>query len=336
MPGSEIYSAVQASGNIDGWNEKDLSANGLNVSGDFWIGTKEFSSSKPFGLDTSSDSGNSYQRAGSGDWTSISGNLAYHVYLDCGDNCEDDGCSNAAGDVNDDGSVNILDIVALANAVLGGSLADCGAEAGDINGDGQLNILDIVQIASVILGGRLDDASSARIEKADGKLSIIADGFIGGIQMILSHGDDFSLELTDKALHADYVANANTTTLVVVAPENNQIFTSIGEFEIAEIIVANSNHEIAVNLPTDFELSAAYPNPFNPSTSVSLHLPVQSSISVQVYDLNGRSVATLLSGIQASGDYNLAWNASNQASGMYLVKAETSSEVSVQKILLLK
>ena len=46
MPGSEIYSAVQASGNADGWNEKDLSSQGLNVSGDFWIGTKEFSSSK--------------------------------------------------------------------------------------------------------------------------------------------------------------------------------------------------------------------------------------------------------------------------------------------------
>ena len=103
MPGAETFSAVQASGNVDGWNEKDLSSQGLSVSGDFWIGTKEFSSSKPFGLDTSSDSGNSYSRVGSsGDWTAVSGNLAYHVFLDCGNNCDDEGCANASGDVNED------------------------------------------------------------------------------------------------------------------------------------------------------------------------------------------------------------------------------------------
>jgi hypothetical protein len=167
-------------------------------------------------------------------------------------------------------------------------------------------------------------------------LSVIADGFIGGIQMTLSHGDDFKLELTDNALHADFVTNINTTTLLVVMPENDQVFTYNGDFEITDMIIANSNYEIAVNMPTNFELTSAYPNPFNPSTSVSLHLPSESNVSVQVYDLNGRSVATLLSGVQASGDYNLTWNASNQASGMYLIKAETASEVSVQKILLLK
>ena len=338
MPGAETYSAVQASGNADGWNEKDLSTQALNVSGDFWIGTKEFSSSKPFGLDTSSDAGNSYQRAGStGDWTAVSGNIAYHVYLDCGDNCEDDGCTNSTGDVNEDGSINILDIVGLANAILGGSLSDCGGEAADLNGDGQLNVLDIVSIANIILGGgRLNDASSAIIEKTEDILSINADGYIGGIQMTLSHGSVFSIDITENALHADYVTKGNETTLLVIVPENSEIFSYEGDFEIVEMIVANSKSEISTSLPSDFALSSAYPNPFNPSTSISLHLPIQSSVSVQVYDLSGRSVATLLSGVQSSGDYNLTWNASNQASGMYLVKAETADAISVQKILLLK
>ena len=56
----------------------------------------------------------------------------------------------------------------------------------------------------------------------------------------------------------------------------------------------------------------------------------------QVYDLSGRAVATLLSGIQAQGDYSLTWNAQEQASGMYLGRAETAGSVAVQKILLLK
>lgn len=86
MPGAETYSKTQASGNQDGWNEKDLSAEGLNVSGDFWVGVQEFSSSKSFGLDTDSNSGNSYKRIGEdGNWEAVEGNLMYRVYLDSGE-----------------------------------------------------------------------------------------------------------------------------------------------------------------------------------------------------------------------------------------------------------
>jgi hypothetical protein len=288
-------------------------------------------------LDTNSDSGNSYQRVGStGDWTAVSGNLGYHVYLDCGDNCDDEGCTNAAGDVNEDGTVNILDIVSLANYILGGSLSDCGMEGADMNGDGTVNILDIVAVVNVILGGRTDDASSASLEKTGDALFLKADGYIGGLQMTLTHGSDFSIDLTDDALLAEYSTDGNKTTLVVVVPENDEIFTYSGDFEITEMIVANSSTEVAVNMPTAFELSAAYPNPFNPSTSINLHVPMESDVNVQVYDLSGRMISTLLSGVQAQGDYSLTWNAQEQASGMYLVRAETAGSVAVQKILLLK
>jgi flagellar hook assembly protein FlgD len=119
-------------------------------------------------------------------------------------------------------------------------------------------------------------------------------------------------------------------------PGSEEIFSYTGDFEIIDMIVANSSSAVAVNMPTAFGLSAAYPNPFNPSTSFSLHVPMEGNVNVQVYDLSGRAVTTLLSGVQAQGDYNLTWNASEQASGMYLVKAETADAVSVQKVLLLK
>jgi len=338
MPGAEIYSAVQASGNADGWNEKDLSSQGINVSGDFWIGTKEFSSSKAFGLDTSSNEGVSYQRAGSsGDWTQIDGNLAYRILLDCGDNCEEDGCTNDAGDVNEDGLLNILDIVQVANHILGSStLEGCGAEAADMNGDGLVNILDIVQIANAILGGRSVDASSATLERTESELMIQANGYIGGIQMTLSHSNNFSIELTNDALFAKSHTEGNQTKLVIVSPNEEKLFSYTGNFEIVEMIVANSANEVAVTMPNTFALSSAYPNPFNPSTSVDLHLSSQGNVNVQVYDLSGRSVGTLLSGMQNVGEYNLTWDASNQASGMYIIKAETADNVAVQKILLLK
>ncbi len=337
MPGSEIYSTVQASGNSDGWNDKDLSAQGLNVTGAFWVGTKEFSSSKPFGLDTDSNAGVSYQRTGSsGDWTQVNGNLAYRILLDCGDNCDEEGCTNDPGDVNEDGTVNILDIVQVANHVLGGGLVDCGLEAADLNGDGMVNILDIVQIVNVILEGRDIDAASAIIINDGASFNIIADGYIGGVQMTLTHGSDFELNLTKDALYAKSVTEGNKTTLIVVVPEGEEIFSYEGKFEISEMIIANSHSEVAVSMPADFNLSAAYPNPFNPSTTVNLQVPMQAVVSVQVYDLSGRMISSLLSGVQAQGNYSLTWNAADQASGMYLIRAEMADQVSVQKILLLK
>ena len=155
MPGAEFYSTVVAGGVVTGWNTKDLSEQNINVSGDFWIGTKEFSSTSPFGLDTdSADMGMSYTRVGTtGDWTAIAGNLMERIYLDCGENC-DDGGSCTAGDVNGDGVINVLDIVSTVSFVMN-TQSPTGDEecAADFNGDGIINVLDIVSIVGVITGG---------------------------------------------------------------------------------------------------------------------------------------------------------------------------------------
>jgi hypothetical protein len=155
MPGDEFYSSVIAGGVVTGWNTKDLSDEGIFVSGDFWIGTKEFSSTSPFGLDTDSmDMGMSYTRVGTtGEWTSVAGNLMERIYLDCGENC-DEGGSCTAGDVNGDGVINVLDIVSTVSFVMGTqSPSDEEACAADYNGDGTINVLDIVSIVGVITGG---------------------------------------------------------------------------------------------------------------------------------------------------------------------------------------
>jgi len=151
MPGAETYSRVMAGGLVDGWNTYDLSTEGLSVSGDFWVGTKEFSSTKPFGLDTDSNSGDSYSTA-SGSWASIDGNLMIRVFLDCGANCDEEPqCS--AGDVNSDGIVNVLDIVSTVNFVLGANTPSADEQcAADTNSDGIINVLDIVSIVNLVLG----------------------------------------------------------------------------------------------------------------------------------------------------------------------------------------
>jgi len=150
-PGVETYSQVVAGGIVEGWNISDLSNEGLSVSGDFWIGTKEFSSTMPFGLDTSSDTGNSMSTI-AGIWGPVAGNLMIRVYLDCGMNCDDSPSQCTGGDINADGIINVLDIVSAVNFVMNvATPTDDEACAADYNGDGVINVLDIVSIVNLIL-----------------------------------------------------------------------------------------------------------------------------------------------------------------------------------------
>jgi len=130
------------------------------------------------------------------------------------------------GDLNGDyvpgepGGFNVLDIVILANCVLAINCVDLeNGCAGDLNGDGVWNVLDIVTLANCVLagncGGRVDDASEAALIKKDNLVSIEANGFIGGVQMTLSHGSDFTIEMTDRALFADYLTSGNETRLLL-------------------------------------------------------------------------------------------------------------------------
>jgi len=342
MPGSEFYSSISGVGSVDGWNEKDLSTQGLDISGDFWIGVKEFSSSKPFGLDTSSDTGNSFQRVGSdGDWTAISGNLAYHIYLDCGEDCGGDCPSAGTGDVTGDGIVDVLDIVAVVTGILGDGFQDCALESADITGDGIVDVLDIVAIVTSILGGRtdIDDATSAKLIKDNNLLTLEANGYIGALQMTLSHGEGFFIQLTDEALVADYRTDENQTKLVIVAPESSKLFTYKGDFEIMDIIVANSENQINVNVintPKEFNLDTAYPNPFNPVTNINFTLPFESGVTLEVYDMQGRIIELLVSGDMKPGYHSVIWNADKHSSGVYFVKMIAGEYVNTQKLMLVK
>jgi hypothetical protein len=63
-------------------------------------------------------------------------------------------------------------------------------------------------------------------------VNISANGYIGGVQITLSHDVDFSIELTDDAYIAEYKTDGNTTTLIVINPEDEVIFTSTGDFTV--------------------------------------------------------------------------------------------------------
>jgi len=200
------------------------------------------------------------------------------------------------------------------------------------------DVLDIVQVVNGILNDRSDvgDASSGKLIKSNGALMLEANGYIGGVQMTLKHGSDFSIKLTDNAFLADSRTVGNETKLVIVKPEGEELFTHTGDFEVVDMIIANSSDRVNVGPPTAFSLSTAYPNPFNPTTSMTLAVPQAGNVSVQVYNIMGQVVATLASGHMDANTYTLTWDASNVSSGMYFVKAEAAGNVTTQKLVLMK
>ena len=78
---------------------------------------------------------------------------------------------------------------------------------------------------------------------------------------------------------------------------------------------------VKAGVPNKFELYHNFPNPFNPSTTISYQLPTDSKVSLKIYDLLGREVATLLDNqTKPAGYYEQQWNASHYASGMYIYR----------------
>ena len=90
-------------------------------------------------------------------------------------------------------------------------------------------------------------------------------------------------------------------------------------------------------LPAEFALHAAYPNPFNPSTTISFDLPETRKVSLNVYDLKGSLVGTLLNESKAAGNYQYRWTPDNElASGVYLFELKTKNKTRHQKITFIK
>ena len=92
----------------------------------------------------------------------------------------------------------------------------------------------------------------------------------------------------------------------------------------------------ATNLPTNFSIEQNYPNPFNPTTTINYSLPKASLVTIKVYDILGREVATLVNVQKVTGNYEVQFNAAKLASGVYFYRMQAGDFVETKKLLLLK
>jgi hypothetical protein len=89
-------------------------------------------------------------------------------------------------------------------------------------------------------------------------------------------------------------------------------------------------------LPTKFGLEQNYPNPFNPTTVLSYRLPVTSNVTLKVYDILGKEVATLVDETKSAGSYEVKFDASNLSSGIYFYKLQSGRYTETKKLVLMK
>ena len=163
-----------------------------------------------------------------------------------------------------------------------------------------------------------------------------------------------SIQLDDQAGWFDI-----QTDQIILSPNESEIISFVGNVSVTDtgnpitVIVTPTNHlekqkVIVVNGYTSplsnkaeltlnrFELMPAFPNPFNPNTTIQYYVKNSESISLQVIDISGRVVETLLDDIIESGNHEITSDARNQPSGIYLVKLTSGQKSKTQKILFLK
>jgi hypothetical protein len=106
---------------------------------------------------------------------------------------------------------------------------------------------------------------------------------------------------------------------------------NLDKIAISAVTLVNSE-----KVPLHFQLSENYPNPFNPSTSIAFSLPSKNFVTLKIFDVIRREVATIFSGELEAGNYTRQWNADKSTSGVYFCRFEAGNFVDVKKLMLLK
>ncbi|NQU04688.1 MAG: T9SS type A sorting domain-containing protein, partial [Calditrichaeota bacterium] len=90
------------------------------------------------------------------------------------------------------------------------------------------------------------------------------------------------------------------------------------------------------DVPGEFTLLNAYPNPFNSTTRISYALPYSSYVSMQVYNISGQQITTIYEGYRQAGMHSATLSASHLPSGIYFVRLNASNQVFTQKVMLIR
>ncbi len=136
-----------------------------------------------------------------------------------------------------------------------------------------------------------------------------------------------------------YCTEGETPSFKLIKETTGELIDLVGNvpsWENNTVLFVNSLTDEANTLPYDVNLNSVYPNPFNPVTTIHYSTETQSRVSLQIYNVQGQLVETLVDGLVDAGYYEMMWDAKLQPSGIYFVRLQSASSMQIQKIMLLK
>ena len=148
-------------------------------------------------------------------------------------------------------------------------------------------------------------------------------------------------KFSDEPLNLKWTVNSKLlkTKIFLFEGKRNLEITDLISFETDGLNGITGNENIT-SLPTQYALSQNYPNPFNPSTIINYELPVSGKVTLKIYDMLGKEVATLVNDYMDAGRYLVKFNGLSTggglASGMYFYKITAGSFTAVKKMILIK
>jgi len=243
------------------------------------------------------------------------------------------------GDIDGNEEIDVVDLVQVIGIALETIISsEYTFWASDMNEDNEINVLDAVQILFIIIDEPVGRSSPELINLLFNNGSLKVDGDIAGIQLLTT--GDFTITNYPNG----WIMKQNGNEIIMISMDGSElneiVFEYSGEMKIEKAIVADwLGNKVPTNIVETaslFKLSPAYPNPFNPITTIGYDLPHDSDVSIIVYDISGREVYSLVNEYQISGNYQITWNATDFSSGIYLVSMIAGNFTELQKIVLVK
>ncbi len=172
---------------------------------------------------------------------------------------------------------------------------------------------------------------------SEGSLFFLVSGGIGTgdvfstSKRIYSCGD-YSPVLLDAGAEEEYADSIGLIGWETMLEQGSLIEAYVnGRHYIATSIKPKQN-----SLSSEFLLCQNYPNPFNPLTTINYQLPVVSHVTLKIYDVLGREVATLVDEKKSPGTYEVRFDGSRFASGMYFYRLQAGTQIESKKLILIK
>ncbi len=230
----------------------------------------------------------------------------------------------------------------------------CSGAAANVTTNGNI---DIVDATSSLLSTGYTTGSTVSLVSGTSKTKYInyfpKDALVPMIEIAKVSGDATNTQLVIVGIEKGTLvyANSSETTpslalkervaIVGINTEANAYYTadawSLTKNAVAWVtgqsLTGIKNKDVKVS---SFKLEQNYPNPFNPSTVISYQLPTNNLVTLKVYNMLGKEVATLVNNMQSAGQHEVNFNAANVPSGMYIYTLRAGSFSQTKKMLLVK